>query len=140
MPAAPGVGAASAPDRGRLAASQTRSGRPLPLRGERDFAPVFAGGMRARGQYVRVIALANGMPMPRLGMIIAKKRIRRAVDRNRLRRIVRESVARHHGMLQGMDIVITAEAGAVSVDNATLRADLERLWTSLTRRFTPGTA
>ncbi len=80
------------------------------------------------------------MPMPRLGMIIAKKRIRRAVDRNRLRRIVRESVARHHGMLQGMDIVITAEAGAVSVDNATLRADLERLWTSLTRRFTPGTA
>mgnify|MGYP006290338573 CR=1 FL=1 len=117
-----------------MAGPRKRIGRPLPLRGDRSFARVFAGGTRARTRLARAIAAPNGLAVPRLGMITPKRRVRRAVDRNRLRRLIRESVASHHHMLKGMDLVVTTEAGAAAADNAALRAELARLWTTLLQR------
>jgi len=111
------------------------TGRPVPLRGEKQFQHVFRHGRRARSQALRAIACANGLGRPRLGMIIARRRIGRAVDRNRLKRIIRESVARHENLLRGMDLVITPEPDAAKRDNAALRAELASLWPVLRRKL-----
>jgi ribonuclease P protein component len=56
----------------------------------------------------------------RLGLAISKKRVRRAVDRNRLKRLARDVFRRHRAALAGLDVVVMARATAVAEDNRTL--------------------
>ena len=52
---------------------------------------MFADSQRARTDYVLVMARPNQVGFPRLGMIVAKRVLGRAVDRNRVKRCIRES-------------------------------------------------
>ena len=67
-------------------------------------------------------------------MAVARKTCRRAVDRNRIKRITRESF-RHHiaGNVGNVtkDFVVMAKAEAVAASNAVLRRSLERHWREL---------
>jgi ribonuclease P protein component len=56
-----------------------------------DFDRVFADNQRARTDTLLVMACPNNVGYPRLGMIVAKRLLKRAVDRNRVKRCVRES-------------------------------------------------
>lgn len=56
-----------------------------------DFDRVFAENQRARTDFLMVMVRPNPVGFPRLGMIVAKRILRRAVDRNRVKRCVRES-------------------------------------------------
>lgn len=67
-------------------------------------------------------------------MAVARKTCRRAVDRNRIKRIIRESF-RHHvaGKTSnpGMDVVVMLKAEAVAARNGVLHRSLERHWHEL---------
>ncbi|OGT06505.1 MAG: ribonuclease P protein component [Gammaproteobacteria bacterium GWF2_41_13] len=67
----------------------------------------------------------------RLGLILAKKQIRKANKRNRIKRIVRESFRHHKDLLQNRDIVIGARAGLERWSNQTLRQFLDAQWAQL---------
>lgn len=64
----------------------------------------------------------------RLGLAIAKKRARRAVDRNRLKRQVRESFRLHRESLGSMDVVVMNRDSAASAGKPELRRKLDELW------------
>ena len=66
----------------------------------------------------------------RLGMAVSRKAVPRAVDRNRIKRLVRESF-RHTSELPNMDIVVIARPAARGADSSTLRTSLERHWQRL---------
>lgn len=68
------------------------------------------------------------MNHPRLGLAISKKHAKRAVDRNRLKRIVRESFRQHQATLPAMDFVVMAKGGAQKLSNTELFDSLERHW------------
>ena len=70
----------------------------------------------------------NGLNGARLGLAIAKKCARRAVDRNRLKRLVRESFRAHVQSLPGVDIVVLCARGAPALSNQRLFELLERAW------------
>ncbi len=61
-------------------------------------------------------------------MAIAKKHLRRATSRNRIKRLIRESFRQHQSLLQGLDLVVLARPGLDQVDNRTLLQSLERHW------------
>lgn len=71
-----------------------------------DFDRVFAENQRARTDYVMVMALPNQVGHPRLGMVIAKRVLARAVDRNRVKRCVRESFRQVLAELPACDFVV----------------------------------
>ena len=98
------------------------------MRRPAEFKRVYAGGRRLGSEHFTVNLQGNGATSARLGMSIAARILRRAVDRNRLRRLIRESFRVHQLQLPAVDIVIGVRAGVLAADNARLRSALERLW------------
>ena len=83
-----------------------------------DFDRVFADNQRARTEYVVVMARPNPVGYPRLGMVIAKRLLARAVDRNRVKRCVRESFRQVLPELPACDFVVRLIAKPLPGDEA----------------------
>lgn len=71
-----------------------------------EFDRVFAENQRAKTDYVVVMARPNQVGYPRLGMVIAKRLLARSVDRNRVKRCVRESFRQVLPELPSCDFVV----------------------------------
>jgi ribonuclease P protein component len=98
----------------------------------KDYKPVFDNAkIKASTQQVLILSRPNQREHPRLGLVIAKKHIRLAVDRNRVKRIIRESFRLHRPQLPALDIVVLARPKLGQLDNAELHATLEQLWRKL---------
>ncbi len=68
----------------------------------------------------------DGSPA-RLGLAIAKKRAKRALDRNRIKRVVRETFRHNMDSLNGKEIVVMNRDATASATSAVLRQTLESL-------------
>ncbi len=75
-----------------------------------EFAAVFATRRALRSQSYLVMSLANELGHARLGMVVAKRQFRRAVDRNRMRRIIRETFRLYSSELPALDVVVKVQA------------------------------
>lgn len=96
-----------------------------------DFDRVFADNQRARTDYVMVMARPNQVGYPRLGMVITKRLLARAIDRNRVKRCVRESFRLVLPELPACDFVVRLIAKPVPGDEA---RDLLRTFTRAGQR------
>lgn len=81
-----------------------------------------------------MLAIPNGQAHPRLGLALTKRYVKRAVDRNRIRRQLRESFRLHQQQLCGYDIVIVGRAGIDEMSSRDLRAAADRSWEHLAKR------
>ena len=77
-----------------------------------------------------LLAKPGATPSSRLGVVVAKKNIRRAVRRNRIKRLVREQF-RLHPFDAAIDLVVLARSGADQLDNPSVWQELDRLWRAL---------
>lgn len=98
------------------------------LRHPQAFRNAFKNGRRHVDDCFVVIVAANNLDMPRLGLAISKRRAKRAVDRNRIKRLVRERFRLAAAGLPGVDIVVLARSGTRQRDNRTLSLSLDRHW------------
>jgi ribonuclease P protein component len=74
-----------------------------------------------------VLATPAQGPRARLGLAVSRKVSRSAVQRNRIKRVVRESFRRHGDTLPAIDIVVMARPGAAACDNQRLTASIDAL-------------
>ena len=93
-----------------------------------DFKRLYAKGQRLSAAGFTAVVLANARGAPRLGLSIAARVLRRAVERNRMRRLIRESFRHHQHALPALDIVIGLRASHERTDSVQLRRSLEKLW------------
>ena len=70
----------------------------------------------------------NNLEHPRLGLTVAKKHLKRAHDRNRIKRLVRESFRLSQHNLPSCDFVFVAKRGIGQLDNKTFLQTLDKLW------------
>ncbi|MNN00060.1 Ribonuclease P protein component [compost metagenome] len=100
----------------------------------RHFTAVFdSPTTKVPGKHVLLLARENALDHPRLGLVIGKKNVKLAVERNRLKRIIRESFRHHQEALAGMDIVIIARRGLGDMENPELHQQFGKLWKRLLR-------
>ncbi len=87
--------------------------------------------LKVSKQQVLYLARKNGTTSPRLGLVIAKKNVRHATERNRIKRILRESFRLQQHQLGGIDTVVLARRGLDQLDNTALHALFNKLWQQL---------
>lgn len=93
-----------------------------------DYKRVFHQGKRVYGSFFTVICCKNEFSFPRLGLIVAKRYVPRAVTRNLIRRVVRESFRLHQTLLPCMDIVVMVQKKPSDITNDIIRQDLACKW------------
>jgi ribonuclease P protein component len=94
----------------------------------RSFSRVFDKAARSRDRLFTVLYRENDAGIARLGLAISRKHCRKAVERNRIKRVVRESF-RHHGeLLAGLDIVVLNQAAAAAATNGAMFDSLAEHW------------
>ncbi|MFC4729139.1 ribonuclease P protein component [Coralloluteibacterium thermophilus] len=109
------------------------------VRASAEYARVFADCRRIHGDAFRLHVHVHEAGAPaRLGIAVSRRVSKRAVERNRIKRCVRESFRHVRARLPAADYVLVARPEAAGRDGATLRADLERLWTRAAALKAPG--
>lgn len=98
------------------------------------FSRVFENAIPAVAPELTLLARANDCGRPRLGLTIPKKRVKLAVQRNRIKRIARESFRLRAHQLPNIDVILIAKSGIATLDNQTLLTLLDKQWTKLTKR------
>jgi len=71
---------------------------------------------------------ANGQLPAVLGVTVSKKVSKRAVDRNRIKRQIREFFRKRQDQLQNASIVITAKPHCIKADDKSRQESLLELW------------
>jgi len=104
----------------------------------RQFKAVFdSPSGKVPGKSLLLLARDNALDHPRLGLVIGKKSVRLAVERNRLKRQIRESFRLNQDDLAGWDIVIVARKGLAELQNPEMAQQLVKLWKRLARQRSP---
>lgn len=88
-----------------------------------DFRRIYADGSRCTGRLAIMWVARSDAGVPRLGVVASKKSLRKAVQRNRARRLLREAFRLNRcRVAPGRDVVLIARR---AIDGAT-RQDVER--------------
>jgi len=100
----------------------------------KDYSRVFDGAeIRASHKHLLLLARRNEGPENRLGLVIAKKNVRLAVQRNRIKRVAREVFRNTPTGQIPVDVVLLTRRGIDQLDNAELSSILRQQWQKLER-------
>ena len=101
-----------------------------------DYSRVFDDvDAKASHKHLLLLAKVNDKPGHRLGLVIAKKNVRLAVQRNRIKRVAREFFRTLPESEPTMDVVLLTRRGIDQLDNAELSSILQQQWQKLGRNF-----
>lgn len=109
-------------------------GRDLRLLRPSQFRQVFNRATRYSHRNLTILTRPNDCGLPRLGLAIAKKHAKLAVERSRIKRQIRESFRLHQRVIGGMDIVVLSRPGVTKADVRELRAFIDSAWEKIAQR------
>jgi ribonuclease P protein component len=98
------------------------------------FQQVFVENNKLRDRNWIILFRENDLNQARLGMAIAKKNVRKAVHRNQIKRIVRESFRIRKQALNGLDLVVLISQGINDLERKERIETLSRLLDKLSRQ------
>lgn len=102
-----------------------------------DYKTVFdKSQLKVSNRYFLVLATINNLPTPRMGLVIAKKNVGKAVQRNRIKRLIRQSFRTQKSTLDNLDLVVLARKDADKLENQAIADQLTQLWQDLAKKLT----
>lgn len=102
-----------------------------------EFSSVFGFRKAIRGKWLMLHHQPRALGgSSRLGLVVGKKQLKRAVDRNLVKRVVREQFRRQREVLPAWDLIVRLAAKPVPLDSKLLAEDFLMLLDKL-KRFSP---
>lgn len=99
-----------------------------------EFSRVFKQPIRSSDRLFTILAVNNELEFARLGLAISKKHAKRAVDRNRIKRLVRESFRLTRPGLPAIDLVVMAKPATKHAENQQILQSLQTHWNRLQKQ------
>jgi len=99
-----------------------------------QFQAVFSKPVRYGSSHITILITPNTCHNNRLGLAIAKKRIKLAVNRNRIKRQIRESFRLNQHKLPHIDMVVMVKSGTDKLENKEINRQLEKIWRKIIQR------
>lgn len=109
--------------------------RELRLLNSGQYDKVFKKPVRASAPKILVLATRNNKDTPRLGLVVPKKAVKRAVWRNRIKRVARETFRHTQHKLPHIDIVVLVKLGVNDLSNSEISSTLIKLWDQISLRL-----
>lgn len=101
------------------------------LTGVGAYDALFAEGRRRDGEFLQLLFLPARLATGRAGYAIPKKVLPLAVDRNRIRRVLREAVRAARPPVAAYDVVLRLKRSCPRADARLVAADARRLLAGL---------
>lgn len=102
------------------------------LKRPEEFKLVFSSKQRSSDKSYLFLARQNNLNQARLGLAVPKKHISKSVDRNKLKRIIREGFRIRKSQLEGKDIVVVVK-GPVNCKNKSIESSLVTHWEKMSK-------
>lgn len=119
-----------------LRSTHTKLDRASRLKTSFDYSHVFADAIAVHTNSFTILSRSSQQVISRLGLVISKKNASRAVTRNQIKRVIRESFRTHRELLPNVDIIVLAKKGADKKNNQELFTDLLIGWRKLADKHT----
>ncbi len=99
---------------------------------EKDFEKVFKRGRANYTGQIGVKTIANQFRHNRFGIIVSAKVSKKATERNRIKRRIRQALRQlDKKLIGGYDVVIIALPGLLNLDYQAVKGGLERVFIKL---------
>lgn len=127
--------------RGNIRAAQS-FGRAYRIIDGNSYQAVFANRRRLHHSFFNLHVMQNSVTYHRLGLAVSRKVSKKAVQRNRIKRQLRDSFRLFQAanpvapQLTGVDIVVVVKSAASLADNATLRHQINNSWEQAIKKCT----
>jgi ribonuclease P protein component len=108
--------------------------RPFRLTGTGAFDALFKAGRRREGDYMQLVAAPAVKPPGRLGLVVPRKALPLAVDRNRVRRMLREAQRAARPEVLDYDVILRLKRGCPRSEFRLVAAEATRLLAALVAR------
>lgn len=105
------------------------------LRGALEFAAVFRAGRRFEGERLLLVAAPAAGVFGRVGYVIGSRQLKRATDRNRLRRMLREAIRLRRPRVAAFDLVLRLRRPCTSDELKSAAAEAGLLLDALEARI-----
>jgi ribonuclease P protein component len=99
-----------------------------------EFREVKRKGRKFADALFSMSVLANHETHPRLGLAIATRTFGTAVERNRIKRLARESFRLNQYSLPPVDVTVSARDAARRATPADLRSSLDKHWKAISQK------
>ena len=96
-----------------------------------DFTALRQASRRLSTQHFQCECRPTQCTTARLGMAVSRRVSKLAVERNRIRRQIRESFRLRRSQLPSCDVLVIARPSAAQLANAQVRSELAQLWGKL---------
>src|SRR5688572_21095724 len=93
------------------------------IRRRPEFERIYRDGTRIHGRFMTLFVMPNGGSASRLG-VAATRRIGKAVERNRAKRLSRE-VFRRHNSAEALDVVVVPRREMLDAPFTLIEADFD---------------
>ncbi len=100
-----------------------------------DFSSVFNFRKRITGRFLVIHYAYNQLNLTRLGLVVAKKTTRLSVNRNYMKRVLRELFRNQKNNLQNIDLVVRPQKTFTSVNYPEIEKEFAELLHNLCRKL-----
>jgi ribonuclease P protein component len=103
------------------------------LRDTTEIAKVFKIGKYVHGKYIFIKYVPNKQKTARIAISVSTKMFKQAVKRNRIKRLLRESIQPHLTTLPNLDILIIAKKElTIDIPSKDINTDISNIFNKLT--------
>lgn len=99
----------------------------LKIRNSSEYKEIFGKSRKLSSDHFNILYVPNSLGYPRVGFVVAKKNVPGAVERNRVKRVLREVFRRNKSLFGSMDVVFIAKKGSETLDFSLAQKEIKEI-------------